>query len=358
MEAKSQFSTKIDNGPANLDSVSQRRQLVEATSHDIRTPLAVISSSAELIVLSSCSKADDLEPTKEELVKLYRQLGRVVGNSLDAECLRVGASGLEIGCISATDLLKSVADSLTKGFRAISFSTSISDLVANLSVRCDSERVAHALCCSLGAFLNLIKKDKKIELFLRLKSPSTLVFEEQLAGSSSQSGAIVEVGFVVEAEQPFSKLWFEPFHETLEEVLGLGGKVNQIAYSDLPEQTKSIVVSKLELSVVDSIAALHSGQMHVEPFEASGIGVWMSIPVEPRDSIAASFSAERLNDGLFSLNLLKQYADETLCKIEERASSLSSHEVALDLAKPLKKLNRIKSNAINLQRLISKLADG
>lgn len=344
-----------------VDLLSRRRELVESIGHDVRTPLAVISSSAELIALTAVSDNEALDKAKTVLVESSRRLGRVASNAIDSERFRIGAAVLEIESIDAADLIEIVSNSLNKRFRAIRINTQISDEIESLQLHCDSERIAHAFACCLAFFDRLVKKDIEIRLFLGLDTPAGIVTEN-----------LIELGFEIEADEALCELLVEAINSSANLASSLSSSSSNTeseSFAESSVRSQRLVASVLELGIASSVATLHGGQMRVLLSRPGFIRVVMTLPAdgsecrdskedsEVRNSDCALGLPDVSSDQSLNLVLLKDYAAETLRQIIESASLLSQDDFVAGVVKPSKKLIRIKSNADYLLRMLGQLLD-
>ncbi len=350
MDAKLPTPRVYDPELSPVDLLSRRRELVESIGHDIRTPLAVISSSAELIALSSLADNETLERAKIVLVESSRQLGRVVSNAIDSERFLVGAAVLETESIIAADLVEIVSTGLNKRFRAIRVNAHASAEFENLQVQCDSERVAHAFACCLGFFDRLVKKDIEIRLFLGLEdAPVGMV-----------SGKLIELGFEIEADEALCELFVEAINSSANlasSLISSSSNTESESYAELSVHSQRLLASVLELGIASSVAALHGGQMRALLSRPGFIRVCMALPVEGSNSDCALGLSDVSSCQSQNLVLLKDYAAETLRQIIESASMLSQDDLVAGVVKPAKKLIRIKSNAESLLKMLGQLLD-
>ncbi len=351
LDAKLPTPRAFDPEVNHLDLLSRRRELVEAIGHDVRTPLAVISSSAELIALTAVSDNEALDKAKTVLVESSRRLGRVASNAIDSERFRIGAAVLEIESIDAADLIEIVSNSLNKRFRAIRINAQISDEIESLQLHCDSERIAHAFSCCLAFFDRLVKTDIEIRLFLGLDTPAGMVTEN-----------LIELGFEIEADEALCELLVEAINSS-------SLNTESESYAELSVHARRLVASALELGIVSSVATLHGGHMRVLLSRPGFIRVVMTLPAdgsecrdntedsEGRNSDCSLGLPDVSSDPSQNLVLLKDYAAETLCQIIESAELLSQDDLVAGVAKPAKKLIRIKSNAESLLKMLGQFLD-
>lgn len=154
----------------------QRRRSAAALSHDMRTPLAVIASGAQLI-----SIAPNLDAARSAGLKIGANATRLtdmIGDLLDALTLRSGAKlALKLSRFDAFELAKEVRDQyLESGARAIAFEAEGASAVGywcrDALRRALENLVNNAIKYSDGDLIHIGAKEDKGRLLLSVRNSS------------------------------------------------------------------------------------------------------------------------------------------------------------------------------------------
>ena len=134
-------------GPENR-RLQSRRQLIEAFSHDVRTPLTVISQYLDLLD-DELSRADAEE--QRQIVRVMRDragdLNHTFNNLLDALKFDVGKLGSSRRACKAVDLTAAVRSILERKTIAIALSRTLEfDFASDLApIFCDADQICRVL---------------------------------------------------------------------------------------------------------------------------------------------------------------------------------------------------------------------
>lgn len=220
---------------------SERRQLIANVSHDLRTPLTLISGYAEAM--------RDLpdENTPENAQIIIDEAGRLtalVHDMLDLSKLQAGEKMLNLGKFNLTGVLSEVTQRMNRMIQKDGYSISF-DFDGIVSVTADKSRVAQAVYNLILNAIDFTGSDKKIYV-----SQKTTGHRVRVEVRDTGKGISPEI---------LPHIW-------------------ERYYSDSSSSRKGRTGTGLGLSIVKTVCELHGGACGVET-GSNGSTFWFELPV-------------------------------------------------------------------------------
>ncbi|MFV0401012.1 MAG: sensor histidine kinase [Oscillospiraceae bacterium] len=241
----SQLSKTLTQASHELSKTELLRQeLIANVSHDLRTPLTLISGYGEML-------RDFPEEATPENVQIIvdeaKRLSVLVEDLLDLSKLQAGITPMQMDIFSLTDLVKDIIGRYAKFNEHEGYSiTFLND--GEVEVNGDAARIAQVVYNLIGNAISYTGEDKKVTVAQRVQGDRVWI-----SVTDTGKGMPPEVS---------EKVWERYYRE------------------DTP-QGKTIAGSGLGLSIVKTILDQHPGvQYGVESILGQGSTFWFSLPVE------------------------------------------------------------------------------
>lgn len=126
-----------------------REEVLAVVAHDLRNPLALVSTSTEMIM-----ELGDDAVKRREMVEIVRRsvkrMNGMIGDLLDITRLQAGHLSLECAPLAVSEVLKQVAQGWTSVLAAKRIALNVAPVSADLRVQADAGRLAQVLDNLLG----------------------------------------------------------------------------------------------------------------------------------------------------------------------------------------------------------------
>lgn len=239
-----ELSDTLNKAAAELNTVEAlRRELLGNISHDLRTPLSLIYSYAEMIH----DFPDEITPDQTQVIMDETQrLKTLVNDVLDISKLESGVQGLNLSEFNATRSIKATTERIAELVKKDGYSLSfIYD--KEIFIRADETRITQALYNLLINAINYTGEDKTITI-------------SQIASNENVRIEVTDTGDGIASENlPY--IWDRYY------------KVDK-------KHKRPVMGTGLGLSIVKKVIELHHGNYGVESQTGKGSTFWFELNID------------------------------------------------------------------------------
>lgn len=223
-----------------------RRELIANVSHDLRTPLTLITGYAEML---RDLPGENTPENVQIIIDESSRLSQLVSDMMDISLLQSGVEGLQIDCFNLT---QSVRDMLTRygkltvqGGYEITF-----DAKEDVYVDADQGRISQVIYNLINNAVNYTGMDKKV------------VVTQEVDAETERARINVKDSGLGIAKEDIPYIWDRYY------------KVDKT-------HKRAAIGTGLGLSIVRSILQLHSANFGVESERGNGSTFWFELPICP-----------------------------------------------------------------------------
>lgn len=245
----SELASVLNNTAMALSKSDElRRDLLANVSHDLRTPLTIIKSYAEMIRDISGNDEVKRESHTNIIIDETNRLSALVNDILDLSKLEAGESAFEHGELCLSEAVATTLESF-KVFEkeGYTFNVNIED---GVYVNGDYRRLSSVIYNLILNAVNYTGDDKAVEVVLK-KSGGNAVFE------------VTDTGVGIDKDD-IPKVW-------------------QRYYRSSKTHKRDVVGSGLGLSIVKMILSAHNADFGVDSKVGEGSTFWFKIKLNKRD---------------------------------------------------------------------------
>ncbi|MDW7658340.1 MAG: HAMP domain-containing sensor histidine kinase, partial [Bacillota bacterium] len=237
-----ELADTLNQAAADLNQVeSLRRELLANVSHDLRTPLTMISGYAEVMRdLPGENSPENIQVVIDE----SRRLTSLVNDLLDLSRIQSGSQALRISPYNLTEQVRQTIGRFSKLVEQEGYELSF-QADAEITVKADENRIDQVLHNLINNAINFTGDDKKVSVY-------------QLIRGSTVRIEVCDSGEGIPAEQmPF--IWDRYYK---------GSKTHR----------RPVVGTGLGLSIVKSILEQHQAAYGVSNLPDGGCAFWFELP--------------------------------------------------------------------------------
>ena len=183
------------------EAFDTERRFVAAASHELRTPVAIIRASAEILQREGLV-AQGGEPLVDDIVGESDRMGRLVGDLMALASAQTGAIAMELGPLRIGDHFEDIArrSASIAEARGLRLTTSTRGLVDDAWVRADRDRLDQLLLILVDNALRHSPAGGRVHLELAVEAPT-----RQAIISVTDAGPGVPPGEMERIFEPFER---------------------------------------------------------------------------------------------------------------------------------------------------------
>lgn len=246
-----ELGSTLNHTASELARVDElRNELIANISHDLRTPLTLISGYAEVM---RDIPGENTPENVQIIIDESNHLAALVSDILDLSKLQSGAQSLDISRFSITDAIKSIMTRYAKLIEQRGFVVSFEhDETINIFVNADEMRILQVIYNLVNNAINYTGESRRVTLCQRVENGEVII-------------EVTDYGPGIAADK-------------LEHIWDRYYKVDK-------EHRRAAVGTGLGLSIVKGVLQMHLARFGVRSTIGEGSTFWFALPVDSIEKI-------------------------------------------------------------------------